>query len=77
MSGNPLDIFKELDPKVLESWQNLQDLTFAQGALDPKTKLFIAMSIDVDHGAMQGAIAIGRRASNWEQRRRKSLKPCG
>ncbi len=62
MSGNPLDIFKELDSKVLESWQNLQDLTFTQGALDPKIKLLIAMSIDVEHGAMQGAIAIGKRA---------------
>ena len=62
MSGNPLDIFKEFDPKVLESWKNIQELTFAKGALDPKTKLLIAMAIDVEHGAMQGAVAIGKRA---------------
>lgn len=62
MSENPLDIFKEFDPKVLEGWKNMQDLTFAQGALDSKTKLLIAMSIDVELGAMQGAVAIGKRA---------------
>ena len=62
MSGNPLEIFKELDPKILESWKNLQDLTFAEGALSTKNKLLIAMAIDIEHGAMQGAIALGRRA---------------
>ncbi len=62
MSGNPLDIFKEFDPKVLESWKNLQELTFAEGVLNAKTKLLIAMAIDVENGAMQGAIAIGKRA---------------
>jgi alkylhydroperoxidase/carboxymuconolactone decarboxylase family protein YurZ len=62
MSGNPLEIFKELDPKILESWKNLQELTFAEGSLSAKNKLLIAMAIDIEHGAMQGAIAIGRRA---------------
>jgi alkylhydroperoxidase/carboxymuconolactone decarboxylase family protein YurZ len=62
LSGNPLDIFKEFDPEVLESWRDLQELTFSPGALDSKTKLLIAMAIDVEHGAMQGAIAIGKRA---------------
>ena len=62
MSGNPLDIFKEFDPKVLESWKNLQDLTFAPGVLDPTTKLLIALAIDIEHGAVQGAIALGKRA---------------
>jgi alkylhydroperoxidase/carboxymuconolactone decarboxylase family protein YurZ len=62
MSGNPLEIFKELDPKILESWKNLQELTFTEGSLSAKNKLLIAMAIDIEHGAMQGAIAIGRRA---------------
>jgi hypothetical protein len=35
MSGNPLDVFKEFDPKILETW-NLQELTLAPGALNPK-----------------------------------------
>jgi alkylhydroperoxidase/carboxymuconolactone decarboxylase family protein YurZ len=64
MSGNPLEIFTEFDPKVLESWKKLQELTFAEGALSAKSKLLIAMAIDVEHGAMQGAIAIGKRAIN-------------
>jgi alkylhydroperoxidase/carboxymuconolactone decarboxylase family protein YurZ len=62
MSGSPLDIFKDFDPKVLENWKNTQDLTFADGALSGKTKLLMAMAIDAGHGAMQGAVAIGRRA---------------
>lgn len=62
MSGNPLDIFKEFDPKVLEFWHSLQGLTYAEGALNAKTKLLIAMSIDVEHGATQGAIVLGQRA---------------
>jgi alkylhydroperoxidase/carboxymuconolactone decarboxylase family protein YurZ len=62
MSGNPLDIYKEFDPKVLECSKNLQDLTYSEGALNPKTKLLIAMAIDAEHGAMQGAVALGKRA---------------
>ncbi len=62
MTGNPLDIFEEFDPEMLESWRKLQELTFAPGALDCKTKLLIAMAIDVEHGATQGAIARGKRA---------------
>ncbi len=62
MSGSPLDIFKEFDPKVLESWRNMQELTFSEGALSAKTKVLMAMAIDAGNGAMQGAVAIGRRA---------------
>ena len=62
MSGNPLDIYKEFDPKTLESWMNLQSLAYAEGALTPKIKLLIAMAIDAENGALQGAMALGRRA---------------
>ena len=62
MSSDPLDSYKEFDPKVIECYKNLQSLTYSEGALPPKFKLLIAMAIDVEHGAMQGAIAIGRRA---------------
>ena len=62
MSGSPLDIFKDFDPKVLENWKKTQDLTFAEGALSAKTKLLMAMAIDAGNGAMQGAVAIGKRA---------------
>lgn len=62
MTANPLDTYKEFDPKLIECYTNLQNLTYAQGALTAKFKLLIAMAIDVEHGALQGAIAIGRRA---------------
>jgi alkylhydroperoxidase/carboxymuconolactone decarboxylase family protein YurZ len=62
MSGNPLDIFKEMDPKALECWSNLQALTYSEGALNTKTKLLIAMAIDAEIGAVQGAIVLGQRA---------------
>lgn len=62
MSADPLDIYREVDPKLIESWKKLQDLTFSEGALSPKFKLLIAMAIDAEHGAIQGATALGRRA---------------
>lgn len=62
MSGSPLDILIEFDPKVLESWKNMQELTFSEGALSAKTKVLMAMAIDAGNGALQGAIAIGKRA---------------
>jgi alkylhydroperoxidase/carboxymuconolactone decarboxylase family protein YurZ len=62
MSSNPLDIYKEFDPKVVESFQNLQALALSEGALSQKFKLLIAMAIDVTHGAAQGATALGQRA---------------
>ncbi len=62
MSGSPLKFFEEFDPKILKNWQDVQELTFADGALSSKTKLLMAMAIDAGNGAMQGAIAIGSRA---------------
>ena len=59
---NPLDVYAEFDPKVIEYYKNLQDLTYGSGALQPKFKLLIAMAIDVEHGALQGAVALGGRA---------------
>jgi alkylhydroperoxidase/carboxymuconolactone decarboxylase family protein YurZ len=62
MSANPLDIYRQIDPKVIESFQNLQDLALSEGAVPQKLKLLIAMAIDAEHGAQQGAVALGRRA---------------
>ena len=62
MSANPLDTYRQFDPKVVESFQNLQELALSEGALSRKFKLLIAMAIDVEHGAQQGATALGRRA---------------
>jgi alkylhydroperoxidase/carboxymuconolactone decarboxylase family protein YurZ len=63
MSGNPLEIFKEFDPKIFQSWKRMQELTFAEGALSAKTKVLMAMAIDAGNGAFQGAITIGKRAT--------------
>jgi alkylhydroperoxidase/carboxymuconolactone decarboxylase family protein YurZ len=62
MSADPLDVYREFDPKLIESWKNLQDLTFSEGVLSVKLKLLIAMAIDVEIGTIQGATALGRRA---------------
>jgi len=62
MSTNPRDIYKEFDPKVVISFNRLQDLVFCEGALAQKSKVLIAMAIDVEHGALQGATALGKRA---------------
>ena len=62
MSGNPLDSYKKIDPELIKVFENLQDLAFSEGKLSQKLKFLIAMAIDVDHGALQGAIALGKRA---------------
>ena len=62
MSGNPLDIYREFDPEVIKSFENLQDLALSEGELPQKIKYLIAMVIDAEHGALQGAIALGKRA---------------
>ena len=62
MSANPLDIYKKFDPKVIESFENMQKLAFSEGALPQKVKTLIAMAIDVEHGSAQGATSLGQRA---------------
>jgi alkylhydroperoxidase/carboxymuconolactone decarboxylase family protein YurZ len=62
MSGNPLDSYRKIDPELIKVFENLQDLAFSEGELPQKLKFLMAMAIDVDHGALQGAIALGKRA---------------
>lgn len=62
MSGNPLDVYRKFDPKVIECYENLQASAFSEGALSQKVKLLIAVAIDAEHGAVQGATALGHRA---------------
>ena len=59
MSSNPLDAYKELDPKLIEQYEKLQGL-----ALSAKFKLLIAM-------AMSEKICLGIIAKFVEE---KSLK---
>jgi alkylhydroperoxidase/carboxymuconolactone decarboxylase family protein YurZ len=62
MSLNPLDAYREFDPKLIEHYEKLQNLSYSEGTLSAKFKLLIALAIDVEHGSVQGANAIGRRA---------------
>ena len=62
MSGNPLDDYRKIDPEVIKYFENLQDLALSEGELPQKIKYLIAMAIDAEHGALQGAIALGKRA---------------
>lgn len=62
MSANPLDTYRKIDHELIKVFEDLQDLAFSEGKLPQKLKFLIAMAIDVDHGAVQGAIALGKRA---------------
>ena len=62
MPGNPLDSYRKIDPELIKSFENVQGLVLCEGALSQKFKFLIAMAIDVEHGALQGAIALGKRA---------------
>ena len=62
MSRNPLDAYKEFDPKVIECWKNLEQVTFSDGVLSAKTKVLMAMAIDAEEGVVPGATALGFRA---------------
>lgn len=75
MSSNPLDAYREFDPKLIEHYERLAGLTYSEGALPAKFKLLIAMAIDVEHGALQGAIALlDIEPSKWERQKKKLLK---
>ena len=62
MSKNPIDAYREFDPEIIKSHEALQGLTFSEGELPPKVKVLIAMAIDAENGATQGAIVLGQRA---------------
>jgi alkylhydroperoxidase/carboxymuconolactone decarboxylase family protein YurZ len=62
VSGNPLEVIKKFDPKVIACFNNIQDLAFSEGVLPQKLKVLIAMAIDIEHGSVQGATALGQRA---------------
>ncbi len=64
MSKNPLEAYKGFDPEIIKSHESLQGLTFSEGELSQKVKMLIAMAIDAENGATQGAIVLGQRALN-------------
>jgi alkylhydroperoxidase/carboxymuconolactone decarboxylase family protein YurZ len=53
MSVNPVEKYKQIDPRFIEHYDQLRDFAYAEGALSFKVKLLIAMAIDVEHGSAQ------------------------
>ncbi|UCH70143.1 MAG: hypothetical protein JSV29_07925 [Candidatus Bathyarchaeota archaeon] len=47
---------------MIEYFENLQDLAFSERVLSKKFRLLAATAIDAEHGVLQGATALARRA---------------
>lgn len=62
MSGDPLKIFENLDPKLLKLVRDTRELALADGALPKKFKLLIAMALDASHGTIEGVRALAQAA---------------
>jgi alkylhydroperoxidase/carboxymuconolactone decarboxylase family protein YurZ len=62
VKANPLDVYREFDSEVIQCYDRLQELVFSEGILPQKFKVLIAMAIDVEHGTLQGATVLGRKA---------------
>ncbi len=62
MSSNPLDSYREFDPKIIEQYEGLAKLAYSEGALSVKVKFLIALAIDVENGSLEGGIVLGKRA---------------
>jgi alkylhydroperoxidase/carboxymuconolactone decarboxylase family protein YurZ len=62
MSEHPLEIYEDLDPKLLELLQNTRELALAEGALSKKVKLLMAMALDASHGTVEGVRALAQAA---------------
>ena len=62
MPDDPLKVFEDLDPELLNLVRQSSNLALADGALPKKVKLLIAMALDASHGAEGGVAALARAA---------------
>jgi AhpD family alkylhydroperoxidase len=62
MSDNPLKIYEDLDPQLLNLVNDTRKLALTDGALPRKTKLLIAMVLDAVQGASDGVQSLAREA---------------
>ena len=62
MPENPLKVFEDLDPKLLEIVEKTRELAISDGALPRKVKLLIAMALDASHGASDGVKSLAQAA---------------
>jgi alkylhydroperoxidase/carboxymuconolactone decarboxylase family protein YurZ len=58
MQTDPLDIFKTMDPELMEIVSQSREFTFKDGALPAKMKYLIAVALDAAHGATEGVKAL-------------------
>ena len=62
MPENPLKVFEDLDPKLLEIVEKTRELALSDGALPRKIKFLIAMALDASHGASDGVKSLVQAA---------------
>ena len=62
MQTDPLDILKNMDPKLLELVSQNRDFTFKDGALPAKIKYLIAFALEAAHGVTEGINALSSLA---------------
>ena len=62
MSGNPLDVFAQLDPELLKRLGEAHALDLSDGALPKRTKLLMVMAIDACLGSFHGVRALAEQA---------------
>ena len=62
MAQDPLDVYKGIDPELLDMVRRSSEFAMADGALPRKIKLLIAMSLDASHGAVGGVTSLARAA---------------
>ena len=62
MAEDPLAIYEELDPKLLDMAHRSRDLALSDGELPRKMKLLIALALDAAAGAPDGVASLARMA---------------
>jgi alkylhydroperoxidase/carboxymuconolactone decarboxylase family protein YurZ len=62
MAEDPLKVFQELDPKLLDLVRDTNTFALADGALPRKIKFLIAMALDAAHGTVDGTRSLADQA---------------
>ncbi|MGF3498342.1 MAG: carboxymuconolactone decarboxylase family protein [Candidatus Methanosuratincola sp.] len=62
MPGDPHEVMRKVDQKLLEEVEGARRFAFSEGAIPAKYKLLIAMAIDASHGASGGVRALAEAA---------------
>ena len=57
-----LKALEQNDPEFAQAIEKIVSLSMGKGALDPKTKILIALALDAAHGANQGVASLAEQA---------------